>query len=51
MKLNVFFGNKKAGSLESTENRGVIFYCQKKQVINSIQTTTSPLTITGFWSL
>jgi len=25
MKLNVFFGNKKAGSLESTENRGVIF--------------------------
>ena len=25
MKLNVFFGNKKAGSLESTDNRGVIF--------------------------
>ena len=25
MKLNVFFGNKKAGSLESTENRGLIF--------------------------
>lgn len=25
MKLNVFFGNIKAGSLESTENRGVIF--------------------------
>ena len=25
MKLNVFFGNKKAGSLESTENRRVIF--------------------------
>lgn len=25
MKLNIFFGNKKAGSLESTENRGVIF--------------------------
>ncbi|MBR0032157.1 MAG: type II toxin-antitoxin system HipA family toxin [Treponema sp.] len=25
MKLNVFFGNKKAGSLESTENRGIIF--------------------------
>ena len=25
MKLNVFFGNKKAGSLESTGNRGVIF--------------------------
>lgn len=25
MKLNVFFGNKKAGSLESTENREVIF--------------------------
>lgn len=25
MKLNVFFGNKKTGSLESTENRGVIF--------------------------
>ena len=25
MKLNVFFGIKKAGSLESTENRGVIF--------------------------
>ncbi|MCR4734893.1 MAG: type II toxin-antitoxin system HipA family toxin [Treponema sp.] len=25
MKLNVFFGNTKAGSLESTENRGVVF--------------------------
>ena len=25
MKLNIFFGNKKTGSLESTENRGVIF--------------------------
>lgn len=25
MKFNVFFGNKKAGSLESTENRGAIF--------------------------
>lgn len=33
MKLNVFFGNKKAGSLESTENRGkklrTIFMFQK----------------------
>ena len=25
MKLNVYFGNQKAGYLESTENRGVIF--------------------------
>lgn len=25
MKLNVFLGSKKAGTLESTENRGVIF--------------------------
>ncbi|MDY4152450.1 MAG: HipA N-terminal domain-containing protein [Treponema sp.] len=30
MKLNVFFGNKKAGSLESTENRGVIFIYDEK---------------------
>ena len=30
MKLNVFFGNKKAGSLESTENRGVIFVYDEK---------------------
>ena len=29
MKLNVFFGNKKAGSLESTDNRGVIFVYDK----------------------
>ena len=35
MKLNVYLGNEKAGFLESTENRGVIFlydkdYLQKK---------------------
>ena len=30
MKLNVFFGNKRAGSLESTENRGVIFVYDEK---------------------
>lgn len=30
MKLNIFFGNKKAGSLESTENRGVIFIYDEK---------------------
>lgn len=30
MKLNIFFGNKKAGSLESTENRGVIFVYDEK---------------------
>ena len=39
MKLNVFFGNKKAGSLESTENRGVIFVYDEKisrDIVNSI---------------
>lgn len=25
MKLNVYFGSKKAGKLESTENRGIVF--------------------------
>lgn len=34
MKLNVFFGNKKAGSLESTENRGVIFVYDENYLIN-----------------
>ena len=34
MKLNVFFGNEKAGSLESTENRGVIFYYDKNYLQN-----------------
>lgn len=38
MKLNVYLGNEKAGFLESTENRGVIFlydkdYLQKKNVL------------------
>ncbi len=30
MKLNVFYGNEKAGCLESTENRGVIFIYDEK---------------------
>lgn len=30
MKLNVFLGNEKAGALESTENRGVIFSYDEK---------------------
>lgn len=34
MKLNVFFGNTKAGSLESTENRGVIFTYDENYLIN-----------------
>ncbi len=34
MKLNVFFGNEKAGSLESTENRGVIFAYDKNYLQN-----------------
>ena len=34
MKLNVFFGNTKAGSLESTENRGVIFIYDENYLIN-----------------
>ncbi len=34
MKLNVFFGNEKAGSLESTENRGVIFVYDKNYLLN-----------------
>ena len=34
MKLNVFFGNEKAGSIESTENRGVIFAYEKNYLKN-----------------
>ncbi|MCR4741767.1 MAG: type II toxin-antitoxin system HipA family toxin [Treponema sp.] len=34
MRLNVFFGNEKAGSLESTENRGVIFLYDKNYLLN-----------------
>lgn len=34
MKLNVYFGNTKAGSLESTENRGVIFIYDENYLIN-----------------
>lgn len=34
MKLNVFFGNEKAGALESTENRGVIFSYDEKYLQN-----------------
>lgn len=34
MKLNVFFGNEKAGALESTENRGVIFVYDKNYLLN-----------------
>lgn len=34
MKLNVFFGNTKAGSLESTENRCVIFTYDENYLIN-----------------
>ncbi len=34
MKLNVFFGNEKAGYIESTENRGVIFAYEKKYLKN-----------------
>ncbi len=44
MKLNVFFGNKKAGSLESTENRGLIFVYDEKisrDLLNSIFDVTS----------
>ncbi len=38
MKLSVYFGNEKAGSLESTDNRGVIFvyaesYLQNKNAV------------------
>lgn len=29
MKLNVYLGNEKAGFLESTENRGVIFFIRQ----------------------
>ncbi len=36
MKLNVYFGNEKAGSLESTESRGVIFSYDKKYLQNQI---------------
>ena len=34
MKLNVYFGNQKSGSLESTENRGVIFNYDKNYLQN-----------------
>ena len=34
MKLNVFFGNEKAGYIESTENRGVIFAYEKNYLKN-----------------
>lgn len=34
MKLNVFFGNTKAGFLESTENRGIIFTYDENYLIN-----------------
>lgn len=34
MKLNVFFGSEKAGYLESTENRGVVFVYDKNYLIN-----------------
>ncbi|MCR4734290.1 MAG: type II toxin-antitoxin system HipA family toxin [Treponema sp.] len=34
MKLNVFLGNEKAGSLESTDNRGVIFIYDKNYLMN-----------------
>ena len=34
MKLNVFFGNEKAGALESTENRGVVFVYDKNYLLN-----------------
>ncbi|MCR5254084.1 MAG: type II toxin-antitoxin system HipA family toxin [Treponema sp.] len=34
MKLNVYFGNEKAGALESTENRGVIFIYDRKYLQN-----------------
>ena len=34
MKLNVFFGNEKAGTLESTENRRVIFVYDKNYLLN-----------------
>lgn len=34
MKLNVFFGNEKAGTLESTENRGVVFVYDKNYLLN-----------------
>ncbi len=51
MKLNVFFGNEKAGALESTENRGVIFSYDEKylQNKNSIPLSASlPLQIGEF---
>ena len=34
MKLSVFLGNEKAGSLESTDNRGVIFIYDKNYLMN-----------------
>lgn len=34
MKLNVFLGNEKAGTLESTENRGVVFVYDKNYLLN-----------------
>lgn len=43
MKLNVYFGNTKAGSLESTENRGVIFIYDENYLIkkNSVPLSAS----------
>ena len=44
MKLNVYLGNTKAGSLESAENRGVIFIYDEKNfrdILNSIFEVTS----------
>ncbi len=34
MKLNVFYGNEKAGVLESTDNRGVIFVYDKNYLMS-----------------
>ena len=34
MKLNVFFENQKAGSLESTENRGIIFVYDESYLVS-----------------
>ena len=45
MKLNVFYGNEKAGCLESTENRGVIFIYDEKYLNekNSVSLSASLL--------
>ena len=34
MKFNVFYGNEKAGVLESTDNRGVIFVYDKNYLMS-----------------